>query len=118
MSRIHIPSNWQPGTGASKVMKIVRLVVLFGSAIAAFGCLTYQGSMEREFLTGRRAPAPALGQTLPLSMKSTTVYVTPSENTLYRRVVWGAYVAFLFGAISVMSHKKWPLNKTVIIEKS
>ena len=96
MSMKHVLPNWQPGAGASKAIRIVRLVVLYGAAIAAFGCLTYQGNMERAFLATRRAPAPALGQTHPLPMKSTTVYVTPSENTFYLRAVWGAYIAFFF----------------------
>jgi hypothetical protein len=110
MSRTHILSNWQPGAGASKVIRIVRLVVLFGSVIAVFGGLTYQGSMEREFLTYPRVLVPASGQTVPLPIKSTTVYVTPSENALYLRVVWGVYLAFFIGAISVMSHKRWPIR--------
>jgi hypothetical protein len=110
MSLKHILSNRQPGAGVLKTIQIVRRVVIFGSVIAAFGCLTYQGSMEREFLIGRRTPAPALGRTVPLSLKSTTVYVTASENTLYLRLVWGTYIACFVGAISAMSHKKWPMR--------
>src|SRR5882757_8132885 len=110
MSMKHILSNRQPGAGASKAIRIVRAAVIFGSVIVVFACLTYQGSMERDFLTYPRVPVPASGYTVPLPIKSTTVYVTPSENTLYRRVVWGVYLAFFIGAISMMSHKKWPIR--------
>ncbi len=53
---------------------------------------------------------PALEQTVPLSIKSSTTYVTPSEHTVYLRVAWGAYAAFLIGAMSVVSLKKWPIR--------
>ena len=96
--------------GLMKVMQIVRVVIIVVSAASVFACLTYQGSMEREFLTSRRLPVPSAGQVIPLSIKSSTVYVTSSENANFLWAAWGSYAAFLIGAVSVMSHRKWPIR--------
>ena len=91
-------------------VQIVRAMLLFGAAIAAFACLSLESSLEREWLAAQRIPMPALGQTIPLAMKSTTVYVTPSQKTLFLWVYWGAFAAIGIGAMSAAAHKKWPIR--------
>lgn len=53
---------------------------------------------------------PALEQTVPLPMKSTTVYVSSSQKILYLWVYWSAFAAIGVGVISVAVHKKWPVR--------
>jgi hypothetical protein len=47
-----------------KIMQIARLAVLFGAVVVVFAGLSYQASLERDYLANRKTSVPTLGQTV------------------------------------------------------
>jgi hypothetical protein len=79
-------------------------------AVVAFLCLSCQDVLETRWLSHQRTPIPKVGQTVPMLLENTTVYVEPWERDLSRRMHWCLYICVAVAIASEIGRRRWRLT--------
>jgi hypothetical protein len=65
--------------------------------------------LENDFVNWPRKPQPEIGRTVPYSVESITVYVSPYEQALVRWLTGIAIVSGMAGVICLLASGDWRL---------